>query len=73
MKQIIPFVNLWKRGDLVSPVKVPEDFRTDEFYLYDFGLAKKIDESSTQRGYPPMHSCSPDQLHKQKPSFTCNM
>ncbi|KAJ5362562.1 hypothetical protein N7541_003406 [Penicillium brevicompactum] len=37
MKQIIPFVNLWKRGDLVSPVKVPEDFRTDEFYLYDFG------------------------------------
>ncbi|KAJ5203992.1 uncharacterized protein N7498_004871, partial [Penicillium cinerascens] len=72
-KQTIPFVNLWKRGELVSPVKVPEDLRTEEFYLCDFGLAKKIGDLTTPRGYPPMHYCSPDRLHKQEPSFACDM
>ncbi|KAJ5921318.1 hypothetical protein N7466_009644 [Penicillium verhagenii] len=75
LKQTIPFVNpsLWKRGELVSPVKFPEDLRTDEFYLCDFGLAKKIGDLTTQRGYPPMHYCSPDRLHKQEPSFACDI
>ncbi|CAG8211573.1 unnamed protein product [Penicillium olsonii] len=73
LKQTIPFVDLWKEGELVSPVKVPDDLCTDEFYLCDFGLAKKIDDLTTQRGYPPMHYCSPDRLHKQEPSFACDM
>ncbi|OOQ90220.1 kinase domain-containing protein [Penicillium brasilianum] len=73
LKQTIPFVDLWKEGELVSPVKVPEDLRTDEFYLCDFGSAKKISDLTTQRGYPPMHYCSPDRLHKQEPSFACDM
>ncbi|CEO60434.1 hypothetical protein PMG11_05063 [Penicillium brasilianum] len=73
LKQTIPFVDLWKEGELVSPVKVPEDLRTDKFYLCDFGLAKKISDLPTQRGYPPMHYCSPDRLHKQEPSFACDM
>ncbi|KAJ5129871.1 uncharacterized protein N7515_005910 [Penicillium bovifimosum] len=73
LKQTIPFVDLWKKGELVSPVKVPDNLRTDEFYLCDFGLAKKIGDLTTQRGYPPMHYCSPDRLHKQEPSFACDM
>ena len=73
LKQTIPFVDLWKEGELVSPVKVPDDLRTDEFYLCDFGLAKRIDDLTTQGGYPPMHYCSPDRLHKQEPSFACDM
>jgi serine/threonine protein kinase len=73
LKQTIPFVDLWKKGELVSPVKVPDDLRTKEFYLCDFGLAKKIGDLTTQRGYPPMHYCSPGRLHKQEPSFACDM
>ena len=73
LKQIVPFVDLWKKGELVSPVKVPDDFRTEEFYLCDFGLAKKIGDLTTQSGYPRMHYCSPDRLHKLEPSFACDM
>ncbi|CDM30764.1 hypothetical protein DTO013E5_588 [Penicillium roqueforti] len=73
LKQTIPFVDLWKKGELVSPIKFPEDRRTDEFYLCDFGLAKKVGDLTSQRGYPPMHYCSPDRLHKQEPSFACDM
>ncbi|KAJ9481502.1 hypothetical protein VN97_g11973 [Penicillium thymicola] len=73
LKQIIPFVDLWKKGELVSPVKFPKDLRTEEFYLCDFGLAKKIGDLTTERGYPPMHYCSPDRLHRQEPSFACDM
>ncbi|CAG7956629.1 unnamed protein product [Penicillium salamii] len=73
VKQTIPFVELWKRGELVSPVEFPDDLRTDEFYLCDFGLAKKIDDQATQTGHPQSYYCSPDRLHKQKPSFACDM
>ncbi|KAJ5950968.1 uncharacterized protein N7479_009381 [Penicillium vulpinum] len=73
LKQTIPFVDLWKKGELVSPVKVSQDLCTAEFYLCDFGLAKKIGDLTTQRGYPPMQYCSPDRLHKQEPSFACDM
>ncbi|KAJ5249263.1 hypothetical protein N7468_000714 [Penicillium chermesinum] len=61
-----------EKGELVSPIRFPEDLRTDEFYLCDFGLAKKIGDLSSQHGYPPMHYCSPDRLHKQEPSFACD-
>lgn len=75
LKQIIQFVDLWKQGELVCPVKVPRDLCTEEFYLGDFGLSKKLSDpiTATQRGYPPMQYCSPDRLHKQDPSFACDM
>ena len=73
LKQTIPFVDLWKRGELVSPVKVPKDLRTDKFYLCDFGMAKRVSDPATQRGYPPMQYCSPDRLHNEKPNFPCDM
>ncbi|KAJ5371601.1 hypothetical protein N7517_003607, partial [Penicillium concentricum] len=64
LKQTIPFVELWNKGELVSPVKFPKDLlRLEEFYLCDFGSAKKIGNVTTQCGYPPMHYCSPDRLY----------
>ncbi|KAJ5178829.1 hypothetical protein N7492_002039, partial [Penicillium capsulatum] len=73
LKQTIPFVDLWKRGELVSPIKVPRDLCTGEFYLCDFSMAKKVSDPTTQHGYPPMQYCSPDRLHNQKPNFPCDM
>lgn len=73
LKEIIPFVNLWKQGELVWPLKIPENLRTEEFYLGDFGLAMRVDAPVTQKGYPPMEYCSPDRLHGKHPSFACDM
>lgn len=36
LKQIIPFVDLWKEGELVGPAKMPENLRTEQFYLGDW-------------------------------------
>ncbi|GKZ16797.1 hypothetical protein AbraIFM66951_006286 [Aspergillus brasiliensis] len=65
--------NLWKQGELVGPAKIPESLRTDKFYLGDFGLAKKVSDPVTPRGWPPMQYCSPDRLHRQDPSPACDM
>lgn len=73
LKQTIPFVDVWKPGELVWPVKIPEDLRTEEFYLSDFALAKKLGDPMTQRGCPPSQFCSPDRLHRKDPSFACDM
>jgi serine/threonine protein kinase len=73
LKQTIPFVDLWKQGELVCPIKVPRDLYTEEFYLGDFGLSKKLTDPITQSGHPPMQYCSPDRLHKQDPSLACDM
>ncbi|KAJ5206411.1 hypothetical protein N7491_002970 [Penicillium cf. griseofulvum] len=60
IKQIIPYVDLWKQGEL-------------EFYLGDFALAKKLSDPVTQHGLPPSKFCSPDRLHGKEPSFACDM
>lgn len=73
LKQIIPFVDLWKQRELVRPVEIPENLRTEEFHLGDFGLAMKLCDPVTQHGYPPMQFCSPDRLHRKGPSFACDM
>ncbi|CAG8058933.1 unnamed protein product [Penicillium salamii] len=72
LKQKIPsIVDLWKQGELVSPMKVPWELCTEKFYLGDFGLSKKISDPITPRGYPPIQYCSPDRLHNQEPHFAC--
>ncbi|KMP10192.1 hypothetical protein CIHG_10156 [Coccidioides immitis H538.4] len=73
LKQSIPFVELWKQGELVRPLEIPENLRTDEFYLGDFGLAMTLGEPVTQYSYPPLQFCSPDRLHGKDPSFACDM
>lgn len=73
LKQVIPFVDLWKQGELVKPVELPDNLRTEEFYLGDFGLAMRVGDPITQRGLPPSSFCSPDRLHGKHPSFACDM
>ena len=74
LKQLIPFVDdLWKQGELVQPISIPESIRTEKFHLGDFGLAQKLDDPVAQTGYPPMQFCSPDRLHNKHPSFACDM
>ncbi|KAL4925637.1 kinase-like domain-containing protein [Aspergillus undulatus] len=61
MKQPIPRLDLWKKGEL------------EEFCLGDFGLSKKLSDPNTPRGYPPLEYCSPDRLHRKVPSRACDM
>lgn len=73
LKQTIPSVKLWKRGELIRPMEVPESLRTDDFYLGDFGLVMKVGDPVAQSGYPPMQFCSPERFHGIYPSFACDM
>ncbi|OAX79303.1 serine/threonine protein kinase [Emergomyces africanus] len=73
LKEVIPYVNLWKQGELVQPIEVPQHLYTEKFYLGDFGLSMKLGDLVIQKGYPPMPFCSPDRLHRQGPSFACDM
>lgn len=72
LKQIIPYVELWKQGEIVKPLTTPENLRTETFYLGDSGLAMKL-TSESQPGRPPIIYCSPDRLHNQNPSFACDI
>ena len=67
VKGTIPFVNLWKQGELIHSLKFPKNLRTEDFYIGDFGLAMKLGDAVIERGYPPMQFCSPDRLHRQNP------
>ena len=62
LKQVIPFVDLWKQGKLVKPVELHDNLRTEEFYLGDFGLAMRVGDPITQRGFPLSSFRSPDRL-----------
>ncbi|KAL4867055.1 kinase-like domain-containing protein [Aspergillus spectabilis] len=72
-KANIPYVELSKQRELVYVMEIPEHFRTEEFYLGDFGLAFKVGDSSFQTGDPPPQICSPDRLHGREPSLACDM
>jgi serine/threonine protein kinase len=73
LRETIPFADTWKKGELVRPIKIPKSLRTEDIYLGDFGLAKKLDNPVTQRGYPSVHFCSPERLHNKDPSPACDM
>ncbi|PWY76722.1 kinase domain-containing protein [Aspergillus eucalypticola CBS 122712] len=68
-----PVDDLWKEGELVGPANISQSLQTQKFYLSDFGLAKKLSDPVTPRGYPPLQYCSPDRLHRQDPSPACDM
>ncbi|EEP78845.1 predicted protein [Uncinocarpus reesii 1704] len=61
------------RGELIKPIQVPEDLRTNMFYLGDFGQAAKIGSSAIPAGEPPIQYCSPDRLHKKGSTPACDM
>ncbi|KAK2758828.1 hypothetical protein FQN54_003520 [Arachnomyces sp. PD_36] len=63
----------WRQGEVVKPIEIPDNLRTETFYLGDFGLAMKPNDPVTQPGCPPTPFCSPERLHNHKPSFACDM
>ncbi|GLB05147.1 hypothetical protein AtubIFM57258_011183 [Aspergillus tubingensis] len=73
LKITIQDIELWKPGELVRPIRVPETLRTEDFYLADFSLAMKVGDPVAQPGEPPLCFCSPERLHGEAPSFACDM
>ncbi|OGM40445.1 kinase domain-containing protein [Aspergillus bombycis] len=73
LRQTIPAVEFCKPGELVRPTQVPENLRTEDFYLGDFGLAMKVGDPVAQPGHPPLQFCSRERLHGKDPSFACDM
>ncbi|KAL4882119.1 kinase domain-containing protein [Aspergillus karnatakaensis] len=70
----IPEVELEKPGEYVSCMEMPEHYRTNEFFLADFGLARRIgDKFPNQTGEPPRPYLSPERYHEFEPSFACDM
>ncbi|KAL2813008.1 kinase-like domain-containing protein [Aspergillus granulosus] len=72
-KEAIPYVDLWRKGDLVEPAKIPTKLRTDKFYLGDFSLSMQLDDTPAPVGSPPFQFCSPDRLHGKEPTTACDM
>lgn len=50
LRELIPLNQIWKQGGLVRPIETPTNLRTEDIYLGDFGLAKKLDDPFAQRG-----------------------
>ncbi|PYH72131.1 protein kinase family protein [Aspergillus vadensis CBS 113365] len=73
LKETIQDVGLWKPGELMRPIQVPEALHTEDFYLADFSLAMKVGDPVAQPGDPPLCFCSPERLHGEPPSFACDM
>lgn len=65
--------NPWKQGEVVKPLQIPDELRTEDFYLGDFALAMKPGSPVTKPGRPPIEVCSPERLHNYSPSFACDI
>lgn len=73
LKEIMPYVDLWKQGELGRPLGTPESLRTEDLYLGDCGSAMKLGDPEVPKCFPPVQFCSPDRLHGKHPSFACGM
>lgn len=74
LKQPIPHIeDLWKQGEIVRPLVFPENLHTESFFLGDFGLSMRHGTAVKHQGRPPTKFCSPDRLHLQEPSFSCDI
>ncbi|KAI1917904.1 hypothetical protein LOZ61_000016 [Ophidiomyces ophidiicola] len=68
-----PISMIWRPGELVMPLKLPEELKSKRFYLADFGISMKVGDSVTPDGSPPYEYCSPERLHNASPNFSCDM
>ncbi|KAI1920171.1 hypothetical protein LOZ66_000384 [Ophidiomyces ophidiicola] len=68
-----PISMVWRPGELVMPLKLPEELKSKRFYLADFGISMKVGDSVIPDGSPPYEYCSPERLHDSSPSFSCDM
>ena len=67
--------DLWKQGELVKPVNVPESLLTDTVYLGDFGSAIKGGTKVKLKMLSPPDIVfhAPEQFHNVDPSFASDM
>jgi serine/threonine protein kinase len=67
--------NLWKRGELVWPLKVPKSLITDAVYLGNFGMAIEAGTEVRDKVPSPMNIqyCAPERFHNVNPSFASDM
>lgn len=75
-KMLIPDGDLWKKGELVRPLNVPESLWTAQLYIGDFGISMRLgtpDPLAPANVCPPSDFCSPDRLHGKSPSTACDM
>ncbi|KAK0107083.1 hypothetical protein ONS95_003792 [Cadophora gregata] len=64
---------LWKQGDLVKSMTVPETLREDNICLGDFGMAIKADTAVNIKIQTPATFCAPERFHATDPSFASDM
>jgi serine/threonine protein kinase len=64
---------LWKRGELVKPLKVPKTLLRETVYLGDFGMAIKAGTELKQKVLWPIVYCAPERFHNVNPSFASDM
>jgi serine/threonine protein kinase len=67
--------DLWKRGELVRPLKVPKSLITDAVYLGDFRMATKAGTKVKHEASSPadIRYYAPERFHNESPSFASDM
>ncbi|PVH68191.1 kinase-like protein [Cadophora sp. DSE1049] len=64
---------MWKRGDLVKQITIPEKLREDKIYLGDFGMAIEDGTAVNTKVQRPAMFCAPERFHNVNPSFASDM
>lgn len=64
---------LWKPGDLVRPMTVPQWLLGDRVYLGDFGMAIAAGTPVDFKVQTPAIFCAPERYHNMDPSFASDM
>jgi serine/threonine protein kinase len=75
LKMALPS-DLWRQGELVRRVQVPNSLLTDTVYLGDFGLATKVGTDVRHKMLSPLDiiiSHAPEQFHNVNPSCASDM
>jgi hypothetical protein len=60
-------------GELVEPIRFPQEMIRHPVYLGDFGLAILSGTSVENKPQSPLEFCAPERLHGMNPSFASEM
>ncbi|RDL30146.1 uncharacterized protein BP5553_10424 [Venustampulla echinocandica] len=63
----------WKPGELVRPMKVPQNMIGEKVYLGDFGMAIQAGTSVNCKPQSPAIFCAPERYHNIDPSCASDM
>ena len=67
---------LWKEGEVVRPLQVPDSMVTNDVYLGDFGTSVRADalpdDDEVGDAFTPDYA-SPARLHGERATFACDM